>query len=74
MENRRTTFAIDESEFTSINNLPIWLVAIVNTRNNNDIRCNITRTRNTPFMRNFIQKYIKPGNIIISSGWRSYNF
>ena len=30
--------------------------------------------RNTPFMKNFIQKYIKPGNIIISDGWRSYNF
>ena len=74
MENQRTPFAIDESLFTSINNIPIWVVAIINTRNHNDIRCNITRTRNTPFMRNFIHKYIKPGIIIISDGWSSYNF
>ena len=52
-------YAIDESEFITIKDIPVWVVAIINTVNKKDIICNITRTRNTPFMNSFINKYIK---------------
>ena len=72
-ENQRKKYAIDESKFTTINNISIWDVAIINSVNKKDIKCNITRTRNTHFMKSFINKYIKTGNIIISDRWNFYD-
>ena len=68
IENQRMTFVIEESQFTSKDNIPIWMVGIINTVNKKDIRCHTTRTRNIAFMQNFSYKYIKHGNTIISDG------
>ena len=67
-------FVIDESKFTSIDNIPILVVGIINTLNKTNIRLNTTRTRNTLFIKNFFYKYNKKGNTIISDGWNVYIF
>ena len=73
-ENQRKTYAIDESKFTTKNNILIWVVVIINTVNKNDTKWNTKRIPNTHFMKSFIKKFIKKSNIIISDRWNPDDF
>lgn len=72
--NGNNNYAINESLFTHINNENIWVIGVVDTSNNFNFRCNISKIRNNVYLKKFIAKYIKRGNNIITEGWSGYSF
>ena len=52
-------FAVDESLFATIDNLPQWVVGIITITDRTKFRCNITTTRTANYLREFITHYIK---------------
>ena len=52
--NGNAPYAIDESLFTHINNISIWVVGIVSTTDKENLRLHITKIRNSNYLRTFI--------------------
>ena len=57
--NGHAPYAIDESLFAHINNIPIWVVGIVSTTNKENLRLHTTKIRNSNYLRTYIHKYIE---------------
>lgn len=74
IHNRIGNFAIDESNFYIYDNLSYWVEGLISTTDRSKFRCNISTNRNSDYLRSFIPKYIRRGNVIISDRWAGYNF
>lgn len=72
-ENKREFFSADESLINYSNNIQIWLLGVVNN-NNKQFRIVGTTSRDANAISKFIQKFIFPGNAIISDSWPRYNW
>ena len=72
-ENRWAYYAAEESEFTHINNMAIWVVNVIDT-NTKEFRLEVTKSREAINLKKFISKFIPPGNFIITDGWAGYSW
>ena len=66
-------FSVDESLFAHSHNKHVWILGIIDNTSK-DFRLDGTFNRDTNSLKNFITKYVKTGNTIISDSWRAYNF
>ena len=58
-------FSVDESLFVHSNNKQVWIFGIIDNTNK-DFRLDGTFNRDTASLKNFISKYVKTGNTIIT--------
>ena len=58
-------FSVDESLFVHSNNKQVWILGIIDNTNK-DFRLDGTFNRDTASLKNFISKYVKIGNTIIT--------
>lgn len=65
--------AVDESLFSHLNDEQIWLVGLINLRNN-DIRREFVENRSSETLKLIIEKHVKNGNTIVTDSWAGYNF
>ena len=72
-ENGWAYYATDESEFTHINNMAIWVVNVIDT-NTKEFLLEVTKSREAINLKKFISKFIPPGNFIITDGWAGYSW
>ena len=72
-ENKWGYYAAEESLFTHINNKQIWVLDII-IPITKEFRIFATLNRDTPVIKNFIKKFIPPGNNIIIDRWSFYNW
>jgi len=66
-------FSVEESLFAHSHNKQVWILGIINNTSK-DFRLDGIFNRDTNSLKNFITKYVKTGNTIISDSWRAYNF
>ena len=67
-------FSCDESEFSHyINGESIWVLGMTNNTTK-DFRVVATKIRDTIHLKEFITRYISPGNKIITDGWAGYDW
>jgi len=72
-KNAQEYFIVDESEFTSLLNKPIWVIGIIYSLNKK-FRIEIIEDRNSESIKSFIKRHISTGNIIVCDGWMGYNW
>ena len=73
-ENGNQYFSCDESEFShDINSESIWVLGMTNNTTK-DFRVVATKIRDTIHLKEFITRYISPGNKIITDGWAGYDW
>ena len=70
-ENQNKKIAVDESCFTHYNNKQVWIIGLINTQTK-EFRLIPSYTRNTPKIKEIIQRHAKRGNTIISDDWPGY--
>lgn len=72
-KNANEIFIIDESEFTSLCGMQIWLLGIISSVLKM-FRIEVVSNRNSSTIKNFIRRHIETGNVIFSDGWQAYNW
>ena len=72
-EGKNESFAVDESNFISINNRNLWVLGAINT-SSKKLRLEITFDRDKETLKRFINTHIKYGNRIVHDMWAGYNW
>ena len=72
-KNRLSHFAIDESLFTHLDGIQIWILGMINNESN-AIRLDIINQRDCDILKKLINTHIMPGNYLITDSWSGYSF
>lgn len=72
--NGHESYSIDESLMNHEEQSQIWVVGVIKNSNLNNVRLNLTKIRNSSYLKRFVEGYVKKGNIIFRDGWLGYSF
>ena len=72
--NGSESYSIDETLMSHNEGSQIWVVGVIKNSNLNKVRLNLTTTRNSTYLKYFVERYIKRSNKIVSNFCAGYAF
>ena len=72
--NGHESYSIDVSLMAHEDQTQIWAVGVIKNYNLNNVRLNLTKIKNSTYLKGFVEGYDKKGNIIGTDRWLGYSF